>query len=104
MKIRAATALAALALGGAVPLLGATSASAIPPTKCNEIAKQMITTKDLTPIRAGYSSTARVITNLGKGYKVRLVQQCVNSKGNLWYFTDAPYSHGWIYSGNLRNG
>ena len=53
--------------------------------------------------RAGYSSSARVITNLGKDYKVRVVQQCTNSKGNLWYFTDAPYSDGWIYSGNLRN-
>ncbi|WP_330456539.1 hypothetical protein OIB37_06325 [Streptomyces sp. NBC_00820] len=104
MKRQVTAMLTALALGGAVSLLATPSAMATPVTKCKAASAQMVTKHTLNPIRVNYYASSRLITNLGQGYKVRLTQQCVNSYGNLWYFTDSPYSHGWIYSGDLSVG
>ncbi|MFI9823473.1 hypothetical protein ACIHFC_23860 [Streptomyces sp. NPDC052013] len=103
MKKRAIGVLAAAALAVAAPVLTAPSAYAGGSIKCSDTAKMMVTTNSMTPVRADYSSKARIITHLGAGYRLHVIRQCVNSAGNLWYFTDKPYQSGWIYSGNLRN-
>jgi len=78
-------------------------ASAANSFTCRGTSGTLSVTASSAPIRTTYYQTGGVVDTVHRGKQLYTNYECVNTKGNLWYYVDktSGVKNGWIYSGNV---